>query len=500
MFEKTEKTPVKMPSAKPMKFSGHTTVAIFENGKKVKEIQDDNMMTNELSRLFNLERLYSDQQSPYYSYRNNLPIWQHMLGGCLLYEQAIDEDPEITIAPINNTCVGHAGGEYTGGQPTRGTLNTPESGYIDPEDPAKGYRLVWDFSTDKANGQISCVCLTSRTGGNSGYGAGIDFSTDEQQNFFVANPTFLSENVSNPVQGFRFCLKNTKELLDRTTIRYLGKGKDGYDRITYLATVNKLILIEIASDTLELSISDETFNNYISYDFLKKDKLPPGCRITECELPFSVNKNLLANFVTGGKQYIVNEKSKTEFSFVVFDPDTKSFSEEQTRTVSPAYNNSGNNLCKVGDFWFGKSGSANTDVVRYPEAGGMGEVVGSSSAAWTALQEFNGGFLIFGNGASNAYFVKIFDPSEPEKYFAKTSSLQGGVGNYTQFLGSEQMGICLHSSITETTTSGTDSITISFSARTISGYVASINNLPSPVNKTSAQTMKITYEIRPKED
>ena len=56
---------------------------------------------------------------------------------------------------------------YTGKNICAGSYNENESGEIE-----NGYKHVWDFGTSQANGQISCACLTSHSGGIAG--AGID--------------------------------------------------------------------------------------------------------------------------------------------------------------------------------------------------------------------------------------------------------------------------------------------------------------------------------------
>lgn len=89
-------------------------------------------------------------------------------GGLLLFDSNIDEDPTIMMPPDGVMETAHAGSAYSGVNPHRGSYNTNESGAIDEED-RKGYRHVWDFGTDKGNGTIKCLSLTSRTGGDIGY-------------------------------------------------------------------------------------------------------------------------------------------------------------------------------------------------------------------------------------------------------------------------------------------------------------------------------------------
>lgn len=83
--------------------------------------------------------------------------------GILLFDAAQTESTD-TIFPTSGACIGHAGGDYSGADPYRGDYNASESGAI-----TNGYKFVWDFATDKANGMIRSACLTSEIGGNIGY-------------------------------------------------------------------------------------------------------------------------------------------------------------------------------------------------------------------------------------------------------------------------------------------------------------------------------------------
>ncbi|MFR0870098.1 MAG: hypothetical protein ACLSG5_01235 [Oscillospiraceae bacterium] len=69
------------------------------------------------------------------------------------------------MLPLTNEEIGHAGIANTNTDTSIGTYNANESGRIEN---GKGYRHVWDFASDKANGEISCICLTTKDGGTNG--------------------------------------------------------------------------------------------------------------------------------------------------------------------------------------------------------------------------------------------------------------------------------------------------------------------------------------------
>ena len=112
------------------RFKGKTTFEIFENGKKVSEHTDTNMMTNMLQNIFSPPRLLVDGEYCRSLYLNNMPMYSKVLGGILLYEQRIEENADMCLAPVTNRCVGHAGSAYSGTLSTRGSLNETESGFL----------------------------------------------------------------------------------------------------------------------------------------------------------------------------------------------------------------------------------------------------------------------------------------------------------------------------------------------------------------------------------
>ena len=470
------------------KFKGKTKIELFENGKKVGEHIDNNMMTNMLSKVYNPKRLCVDRKQGNEVYKNLTPIYSTALGGLLLYAEAIEENAELSFAPMSNRCVAHAGSAYSGTQATRGTLNETESGFIKPDEPWQGYRYVWDFATDKANGVISCACLTSRTGGNSGYGKGIDYAIAESNNAFAADLTNLSSSAT--ASGITFQIVNTSSLYGGDdSLRYLGESDDGFSRFVYLSSSTQLVLVELPVEELKLNLADEIDASGRVIDFNSLGKDTPTYRINQYDLPFTVN--YFSCDVRDGVYYLVSHTNSTEFAFTAFNPDTKAFTAVQNRVVSPAYDYTNyNKVCFAGGYWFAQ-GSDRSTVYRYPEEGGTGEAVGTVPATYGNYQEFNGNLAWV--SLSSTSYLKIFNSENPEDCFSKTHS-----GPYMH--GIEQMfddGVILE--LNATSSSDYNDINFTVSACRLTGYLATINNLQTPITKTSAQTMKITYEITPTE-
>ena len=148
-----------------MKIKGKTEI-ILKNEKtgEIKKYHDENMITNGINRMLSG---YGTVVGSVAS--SALPITENFLGGILLYQDAIEENVDTIYPPTNNKMIGKASSLNTeiSEDITLGAYNAVESGALSNG----SYKYVFDFSTAHANGTISNVCLTSRKGGLIGYGS-----------------------------------------------------------------------------------------------------------------------------------------------------------------------------------------------------------------------------------------------------------------------------------------------------------------------------------------
>lgn len=160
-----------------------------ETGEK-RVYEDDNMVTNFLEQFciptgqlsYDLLALLAVGDITSGNYGINGNLLSYFTGGLLLFEDEVDEDADNIWPRNGNKVIGQAGsGSYSGANLKAGSYNETESGPVE-----NGYRHVWDFTTNQANGQISCACLTTRSGGILGNGNSQIFSD------FTENPTYLS--------------------------------------------------------------------------------------------------------------------------------------------------------------------------------------------------------------------------------------------------------------------------------------------------------------------
>lgn len=148
-----------------MKLEGVAEIELtnVHTGEKERYVEK-NMVTNALQHIFGKNRYFI---SDYDLIKNLfLPLYEKALGGVFIFDNVIEEDPNIMVPPANVDCIGHAGDvAYSGKNERRGQINTTETTLLED-----GVKLVWDFGTDKANGTIKCVGLTSSRAGNNGLG------------------------------------------------------------------------------------------------------------------------------------------------------------------------------------------------------------------------------------------------------------------------------------------------------------------------------------------
>ena len=122
--------------------------------------------------------------------------------GVIVCRDQIPEDGNNMMLPWTNEEVGHAGISNTNTDTTIGTYNENESGRIEN---GKGYRHVWDFASDKANGEIGCICLTTKDGGTCGMHdtywelstGGIDLNSSSTGSFKQTYHTIVGRYIAD---------------------------------------------------------------------------------------------------------------------------------------------------------------------------------------------------------------------------------------------------------------------------------------------------------------
>lgn len=185
-----------------------------------------------------------------------------LVGGVMLFDSHITESVN-NYAPKEGNCIGHAGGDYAGTNPYRGdyVADTNFSGPI--LGPPQGYRRVWEFERAKANGVIRSVCLCHLNGGNQG------FKNDALDTSANVSPVFGQISIDTMPSMSKFL----KVSADYKTVYYQAGGVTNG-----VVSLKKLITPDFSSigyygtcmmkaDTATAPSITVPINNYLWFEF-----------------------------------------------------------------------------------------------------------------------------------------------------------------------------------------------------------------------------------------
>lgn len=147
--------------------------------------------------------------------------WEDLVGGIFLFRDSIT--PGSLYMPASNVMIGNcAYGIANADLPNElGTYNSQESSAS-----ASAITQVYDFATNQANGQIGCVCLTSKVGGQIGYGnasgrrTDINFTQGQTGSVIVGGNATLVNNIeySFTLTGDTLSVKKTNKSITQGTV------------------------------------------------------------------------------------------------------------------------------------------------------------------------------------------------------------------------------------------------------------------------------------------
>ena len=159
--------PTNTPS--PLRIKGHMKVTLTNAKTGEQEvIEKDNMQTNGIAEyLTNLGWMNSDNLT-----KSNLV--KELLGGILVFDDAITEDANIVKAPGGLHMVANGACEVANGQAEGDP--TEMGSWVQESETGSGwkddgtYHLIWEWGLGQGNGKIASACLTSKEWGHSGEG------------------------------------------------------------------------------------------------------------------------------------------------------------------------------------------------------------------------------------------------------------------------------------------------------------------------------------------
>lgn len=430
--------------------------------KKVEEeFEEKNIITNAIKNAFYLPPQWqrgSLSNGGIINWQNNLcPLNRNGLGGILLWDETIPENIETVYPPMNVNNIGFAGENYSGANAMKGTLNSLETGAI-----TGGWRNVWDFDTSKCNGQtIKSLSLTNVNCGNNGWltGSSVEYASSGWT--IETGGFFLKESNSDTLIGFVDSINDTKEdyntilcckSLNSSSFKFYKRRKPNLNGLK----INDFNLSSVSANFDEVTV-DFGVNNSNRH---------------------SRNSNLIGNDL-----HIVSYLSSATLEHIIVNLTDYSFTRNLISTTGHSKSISANGAKIFFDnkYWIGCTDNSyiildNNGVFLKNENLGGGNSISYTFYVYENRLFYN--FTYYNTGINNFFELNT------EKKRLGGSSLNTNPGMKIETNLKHPLSFVNWSE----GTSGTGIMASNY-------YLGSINNLSTPIVKTSDFNMKIIYEI-----
>nr|DAF24494.1 MAG TPA: hypothetical protein [Caudoviricetes sp.] len=438
---------------------GHTKIELKnEKTGEIQVVEKDNMITNALQ--YFLEDL-SKSQSLFELNRSQLPMYDKCLGGIILMSETQTEDADNISIPLLDKITGYASNNVNSESDTkRGSKNLTESKLLD-----NGYQYVWDFTTSQANGEIASLGLTHYLAG--------------------ANPK-QKGSVSN-ILGNNIAIKTSDNIA--TYINNFGVDLDSETGIITCIETLDINSLKITKYKLP------TYNTPLSIrDIINSPILISESTIT---LSSNINANLVwkesdDNYYYG--IYILNRKSieiyrinKTNFQVDTDFHITKTTSDDFGFNLSKSSTNSRKHIAIYNNYIYMIGGYDYTCVKL--NLADVNDIIEKKLKL-----NMSASVIIFNNIIH--YGIRYIDLNLTTWWDRNTVSMASQNGNF--FTGEKEYSTEIFVKLNKagvgyTVVASDTQIYMYFGV--VYDYLATINNLDTPVTKTSEQSMKITYTI-----
>lgn len=463
-----------------MKIKGHTDIILTDIKTGKREVySDDNMITDAITQYFrncglmNLPNVDRDQ------------LVEDLLGGIMAFSEPITEDATKVTLPAGNTMI--ANGSYdvdNDGTPEElGSYSNNESGWQQDG----SFIQTYDYSASQGIGTISCVCLTGKDMGYVGLGnarSKESHSTKREISNLKGSP------FSYTIPEGRTCHVSLSDsslyTVDLSDLEngniIIRKYRIPASKINLKGTTTSLV--KLSETTISAPANMVSARDYLyardTYSVLEVwNCLPPGSSATWGNghtqylwdidpVAGTVTENVLVNtsgdtlyelfnpFFTGGKIVWVNGYIYRS-SYYSVDA-TNIYQLDRSTGVITKVENQYGEVGSAGNSWHGAA----------------------NAAGWNICYADNDGVLICGRDG----LVLEYDTSEADVRITNGKNLHV-IGDYnTEYAPTDSplIGVGYNNGI--------------LSLYRKQNYIASINNLATPVTKDATKTMKIVYTIR----
>ena len=465
-------------------------------GKK-QVFEKHNMITHAVSNIFQptLGHLTSEE-----ILRGYIPAYKGLMGGLLLFESAIPENVNTLYPPAGNKLIGCGRFETTNTSANTifGSYNMSESAY---DAANKKMKFVYDFNTSQGNGTIASICLTHADAGYGSY-RGDDavnpYSAEICKSCFETPSGSVYRDLR--INKADMCATISTGTSANTPLFVCDVDSDFSYYFKFVSTTNIVIykkpmafknislfdnsaLTEVANLTLTTSIK-----NNIGYCFdLKDDAL----------YIFSTegSDRIAANTKVYITKIAFNTWAVTQYEI------TNNTGAVLSATATGGSSSAGRRYCFVHDGYAYFRTYSSPYTVYKVQLGGNGEFVllqGSLDKIDCSPIMAQDGYVYwsYAGGGTSSNRLYISDANSNIVYKSGVSTLAHysyNSGGYSTGANPSIVRMRNYPMLAFTSVS-------SFSDRTnfvyFANYLATINNLGTPIAKVNTQTMKITYTIQ----
>ena len=438
-----------------MKGKATLVLADAKTGEVIRRVEEENLVTDAITNIFNPPHYMLMHKMDYSKlFTTGLPIWEDLMGGIMLLGNNVPENADSFMLGTDTVPVATAGGEYVGTSTTRGTLNVNESFALD-----NGYRFTWDFGTDVANGTIKCVGLTSKEFGDTGF-----MSDGSKYGSFAVIPYNIGATGVHPDVAFEYGQG-----------QYIGTFEPLTHLFAELDTDGNLVLRRYRSvDPSAIGINSATGLSELSEPISVKTLTPPIELKYDHEFFLDTDSMTVQYFA----EPVNNGDGTMNISYCVLDIATLSFIRSFTYTI-PKFTYTKHAAWKD-HLYFATSGG----ILCYTTGGTLVSTLEYEDVTPNYFFSYNGCLMadygsdvvcLSWNGGPhkmyyNSYVFPTYSVDAKAPYITAARRYDHGSGWAASAKAKAMFYI-------------------------ISSYMATINNLSEPLEKTSAHTLKIIYDI-----
>ncbi len=492
-----------------MALKGETIIELTDvTTGEVEVHRDTNMVTNALQEIIKPVGYIKDgaylmgfngQSSPLN------PFYWNALGGILLFNKPLPESKDTLFPPDGTSLVACGSRSMTNVSTTnkcRGNYNSSESVFTSSE---RKMKFVYDFPTDKGNGQISSVALTSYIGGLTGWGhpttgnvtsANIEdisncIKTGSGNNFYSLRR--YTTNISDKVDRL-FLLDSENDLsydirIESATEVIITRRRTNVNSFSiFLNSYTAHPVIDTTTLTLSTGFSSINAGFYMNYDNVTKSLY---VLLSNNTIPSNSNFSILKIEIPSLSYIIITLRNSTDKSL---DVSSVSFCGEYMYIFSSNYAVNGSNYMNMYKFDI----VTNAVEVIYEKHQYMslyfyaqiGDRMFYASNSWIR-------YNYTGTSYKDSSYYSIMYVLENDKLL-RTELPACGISNYYGFQYPRLIPVLNNPLffLQVNLGSGSSSEYVIKQYIIVSNYLATINNLATPVIKTADRTMKVTYTIQ----